>query len=65
MRTHSWIYWDREGLPPRIDHVTKVRLPPGRFPVDDWLLPDGVAEAADAYRRSGMTRSHPSEHQSV
>jgi hypothetical protein len=65
-RHHSWVYWDRgEGLPPRIDHVTKVRLPPGRFPVDDWLLPDGVAEAADVYRRSGMTRSHPSEHQSV
>jgi hypothetical protein len=60
-RHHSWVYWDRgEGLPPRIDHVTKVRLPPGRFPVDDWLLPEGTAEAADAC--SGAARSRASEH---
>lgn len=39
--THwSWVYWNTErGLPPRIDHLTDVRLPIDPFPVAGWRLP--------------------------
>jgi hypothetical protein len=41
----GWIYWDLDGrLPPRIDHLTDVRLPGAPFPVDGWLLPQGARD---------------------
>jgi hypothetical protein len=36
-RYHGWIYWDTgDGLPPRINRLTRVRLPSSFIPVDDW-----------------------------
>jgi hypothetical protein len=42
VRIHrSWVYWDTgQGLPPRIDGLTELKLPSSPFPVDGWLLPD-------------------------
>jgi len=41
IRTYrGWVYWDLDGgLPPRLDHLTDVRLWSNPFPVDGWLLP--------------------------
>ncbi|GEO18461.1 hypothetical protein [Microvirga aerophila] len=41
VRRHwDWVYWDTgHGLPPRIDHLTDVRLPIDPFPVAGWRLP--------------------------
>ena len=37
-RHHSWIYWDtRQGLPPRIDSLTRIRLPSSLVPVNDGI----------------------------
>jgi hypothetical protein len=49
VRIHrSWVYWDTgQGLPPRIDHLTDLRLPSSPFPVDGWLLPSRARDQRD------------------